>query len=157
MSISFITEGDHIRMEAFGIELEMLSAIPELIASVGEVGSDPAADRLFPDVYEDEDDDREFRRLAAADIVTARDNDGSTVRGIVEALGDGGDIALSSEEAESLARAIGTARITIAARNGLYSEPELPVEPRTRQELIVAVLAGLQDDLLIELSSGMAS
>lgn len=155
MSISFATDGDRIRMEASGIELEMLSAIPELIASVGEVGSDPAADRLFPDVYENEDDDREFRRLASADITAARDSDGSLVGGIVDSLGEHGHVALDADEAEALARALGTARVTIAARNGLYSASELPAQPRTRQEVIVAVLAGLQDDLVVQLSAGM--
>ena len=147
MSFRVAAQGPHIRVAASGAELDVLRAVGDVVGSVGSQFDDPARDRLFPPPYGSEEDDREYHRFSHGEIEAGRSADLAIVAEVVERL-EAGPAELTPEEAEGLARAVGTARIVVAARNGMFALEELPRRPVTPQETVVAFLGAVQDDVV---------
>ena len=152
MSLSVEVIGSGVRARADGEELTLLASLPEVLASIDLHDEDPASERLHPRAYDDASAEREFRRLADTEIVRARDADRDTLADLADRLAEGpADIAF--EQAEACLRAIGTARIVIAARHGMFDEEELAFPPETPQHTIVAFLGYLQEALVDAVST----
>lgn len=100
-------------------EAAVLAQVPALLDSVGQDEGDPAQRRLAPSARPDDaESDREFVRLAAAELESARNLD----RGVfLRTLGRGSRrLELTVDEAEAWVRVVGDARLVIAARLGLF-------------------------------------
>ncbi len=133
----------------------VLSAVPILIDGVGEVGVDPAAARLQPAVYRDDDArSAEFLRLSAGLIEDGRRADLASFSEALERSDDG--VTLSDAEAESWMRVLTTARLVLGARLGIEEDgwernPDVDVtDPRL---VALFVLGRLQEDLVAALSA----
>ena len=149
----------HFAASAFGVEAEIgrrelavLEAIPGLLATVaaGE-DDDPASLRLFPAAYGDDASEAEYRRFAASEIERAREHDRDVITEVLERLGDGSTL-LTATEAECCVRAVGAARIAIAARHDMFDEDSLEAARDTPQGSIVAFLGLMQDEMLAALT-----
>ncbi len=152
-----VTAGDRrIRVAASGAELDVLRAIGEVVESVGSQTEDPARSRLFPLPYGSEEEDRDYHRFSHGEIEAGRRADIAVVAQVVERLEDG-PAELTLDEAEGLARAVGTARIIVAARNDMFELEELPRRPATPQETVVAFLGAVQEDVVEALSASLPS
>ncbi len=66
-----------------------------------------------------------------------------------------GRAELTPGETESCVRAIGAARLAIAARHGMFDMDELDQEPSTPHATIVAFLGYVQDELVNVLMEAM--
>lgn len=146
MSLQFTGSAEGVEVRVGREELAVLEALPGLLAGVGEIDDDPAARRLFPAAYGDDADEREFRRFAGGEIERGLDSDRQIAADVIARLGKG-SATVTPAEAEGFVRAIGSARLTIAARHGLLSLEELP-PPGSPQETIVGFLAIIQDELV---------
>ncbi len=136
---------------AGSIELTIFRALPEFLASID--GSGAEARRLHPPAYiDDAGADHEFQRLVADDLDALRRADATDLAEVTRRLGNG-PVELDVAEAESVLRAVGTARLTLAARSGLFDRAELPEVPSTPQETIVQFLGIVQDSLVEALSA----
>jgi len=129
----------------------LLSQLVTLLGSVGAAPNDPAADRLNPDAFlDDVEASREFRRLTADELATARDMD----RDVFERTLAGKH--LNVDEAEAWVRILGDARLALAARRGVV-DGEWEDEIETSRDLaVVAYLGFLQGSLvqaLVELEA----
>lgn len=147
MSFRFSAATGDIEGRVDAKELAVLSAIPSFLASIETDTDDVVLERLYPAAYAEEEDDREFRRLSHGDIQRAREVDRRHLADVLERLA-AGRTTLTEREAEASARAIGAARLAIAARHGMFDEDELPREPLTPHATIVSYLGAVQDDLI---------
>lgn len=114
-------------------EFEALELVSEILESVGEVGTDPAAARLDIDAYtDDEEASAEFRRLMRSEVEQSRTSDRSAFTTSLEAA-DEGQVTLSAGEAEAWLLAVGEARLVLAARLGIkaegWGEDESEIDP----------------------------
>ena len=140
-----------VLLGAGSVELSILKALPEFLASID--GTGPETERLHPSAYPDDDDaDREFQRLVGDDIDDLRRADATELAEVTRRLGHG-PIELEVAQTESLLRAVGTARLTLAARTGLFDLPELPETPSTPQQTLVQFLGIVQESLVEALST----
>ncbi|CAN5447691.1 MAG: DUF2017 family protein [Acidimicrobiia bacterium] len=155
MTLRFEATEGGVRVIAGAPERAILEALPEFLASIDGSGAEEA--RLHPPAYpSDNEAEREFQRLVAADLDTVRDADATALADIIRLLG-GGSIVIDTAQAEALLRAVGTARITLAARSGLFDLPELPEEPSTPQQTLVRFLGIIQESLVEALSDRLDS
>ena len=139
-----------VLLSAGSMELSVLSALPEFLASID--GSGPEAERLHPPAYRDDDEaEREFQRLVGDDLDGLRRADATELAEVTRRLGHG-PIELEVAQAESLLRAVGTARLALAARTGLFDLDELPETPSTPQQTLVQFLGVVQESLVGALS-----
>jgi hypothetical protein len=147
MSFRYSAATERIEARVDAKELAVLSALPSFLASIETDTDDIVLDRLYPTAYAEEEDDREFRRLSHGDIQRAREVDRRHLADVLERLA-AGRTDVTEIEAESSARAIGVARLAIAARHGMLDEDELLREPLTPHGTIVNYLGAVQDDLI---------
>jgi len=147
MTFRYSSETGAVRARIDGQELAVLSAVPPLLASVDGDTADPAHDRLYPTAYANEADDREFRRLSRGEIQRGRRRDRDHLAAVLARLRDG-RTELTTDEAEACARAVGAARLVIAARHGMFDGDGLPDVPTSPHEAIVAYLGMVQDELV---------
>ena len=77
--------------------------------------SDPVKQRLFPNAYEDADDEKAFRDLIGGDLETAKLD---TLRGVRDAIGTSGraDVDLGPDEVGSWLRLLTDLRLAIGVR-----------------------------------------
>ncbi len=112
-------EGVQVDLEEW--ELDVLASVAGLLASIGPVGADPAADRLQPSPYPgDPQASAEYGRLMETEIVEGRRADRSAFELTVDQARDG--VTLSDGEAEAWLRVIGEGRLALAARAGFEEE-----------------------------------
>lgn len=137
---------------AIAAELEgVLLSVPGWLSSVGRKGRDPAADRLAPKVYvDDEEAAAEFDRLMAPELEAGRVDDRARYEEVVRRAIDGGTV-LDAEDAFAVLRVLDEVRLVIAARLGIDSDAWQPA-PGTGDtpELQLYQLLGWIQDALIE-------
>lgn len=118
----FTVTADGIRVSLDANEIDALRVVPDLLASVGEVGDDPAQARLDIDAYRDDAESAaEYRRLMASEMEAGRAADRSAFSETLDALGRG-PVTLSPGESEAWLTVLGEARLALAARLGIEEE-----------------------------------
>ncbi len=147
MSFHFDPESGEIEGRVDGQALAVLHAVPAFLASVDATPDDPAHDRLYPTAYADDAEDHEFRRLSHGEIQRARETDRTQLAAVLERLADGRTV-VSQDEAEACARAVGAARLAIAARHSMFDTDDLSDLPDSPHQAIVAYLGMVQDQLV---------
>ena len=95
-------------------EVELLSALPRILESVGAEEGDPAAERLDPAVHEDAEAAADYRAIVGADMNRERIVDRAA---FISTLRE--SEKLSFDDAEIWLRVIAEARLVIAARIGI--------------------------------------
>ena len=137
-------------------EVDALSLLPGVLASVGREEDDPAAARLSVAAYpNDEEAQAEYGRLMAPELEQQRTRDRATVSSSLDAARRG-PVALSTAEADSWLMVINEARLALAARLGISEEGwGLPGHPRdvpAPEMALLVYLTGVQDDLISALA-----
>ena len=103
-------------------EVDALSLMRKVLASVGREEGDPAAERLSVAVYpEDVEAQAEYGRLMAPELNSQRQRDRAAVTSSLEAARHG-PVNLTTAEAESWLMVLNEARLTLAARLGIHEE-----------------------------------
>ncbi len=137
-------------------EVQALTLVPGLLASVGREAGDPAAERLEVAAYPDDDEAQaEYGRLMGPELDGDRLRDRSTM---YSSLDDArrGPVNLSLAEANAWLMVINEARLTLASRLGIEEEgwglsEDRQVLPSPELALLV-YLTEVQDDLIGALS-----
>ena len=140
----FVGEGDGIAVLLAPSEREVLRAIPILLRSFGTDDGDPAWARLRAVGHLDDSEASErFVDLTAGMLETAQTADRDRFEATIE------DEHLSTEDAEAWLRAIGEARLRVAARLGIEEDgwEEEPVEAELVEMTVLRVLGYLQESL----------
>lgn len=123
-----------------------------LLAGIGSVGSDPAADRLNVPVYlDDPEANSEWWRLMGEDLKAARHADRAVLQRVLD---EDGNLTLDDGEANSLLRVINEARLTLGARLGLEVEADHEELPEDSRE-VLDYLGWLLEELTVELSRSL--
>ncbi|NND01592.1 MAG: DUF2017 family protein [Acidimicrobiia bacterium] len=145
----------HSQLREFDIAL--LRMVPQLIDTVGPTGADPAADRLSPEVFsQDEERSAEFRRLAGDLIDQGREDDVVALRELIDAVESGEP--LTDEQASSWMRAINQARLILGARLGIEDdgwEEASGLSPEEPSVLMLHLLGRIQGHLIAALAGGL--
>ncbi|UCG40711.1 MAG: DUF2017 family protein [Acidimicrobiia bacterium] len=129
---------------------EVLRSVPGWLASVGRKGRDPAADRLAPRVYADDDAAaEEFDRLMTPELDAGRTADRERYERVIDRAVRGGTI-LDEEDAFAVLRVLDEARLVIAARLGIDSDvwepnPSMDAAPELH---LYHLLGWIQDSLI---------
>lgn len=142
-----------IKRRADGLFLEMpdwmvgfLSDIPELLAGIGQPGTDPAADRLQVPVYlDDAEANGDWWRWMGSELDESKAADRSAFAEVLSEAADG--VVISELEAFAMLRVLTETRLVVAARAGLEVEDDY----ETLDEHTLAVLntlALLQESLI---------
>ncbi len=144
MKIERRTDGLHIEMPDWMVTF--LSDIPDLLATVGTMDADPAADRLEVPVYlDDAEANEDWWRWMGGELAESKAADRSAFTEILASAGTGVDI--SELEAYAMLRVLTETRLVIAARAGL----EIEADYETLDDHTLAVLntlALLQESLI---------
>lgn len=124
---------------------------------------DPAVERLFPDVYpEDEEQAAEFRRFTEADLKSEKLDQAKTV--LSDLLESGGEVRLDESAADVWLRALTDVRLALGTRLGISDDTDIeeeldeavlknPTSPRVGQISVYAYLSFLQESLVDALTS----
>jgi hypothetical protein len=127
----------------------LLVQIPDLLASVGDYDGDPASPIMNRAAYiDDEAASQEFDQLIGSQRASDRATDVAAFDGLLR-----GASSMSMEEAESVLRVINRARLTLAARCGVFESGD-GWEARVSEDPALAALAWLgylQSELLAAL------
>ena len=129
-------------------ERELLRTLPaELQALLGSEPDDPALRRLFPPAYdEDEEDEAEYRRLMADDLLEGRRK---ALRLVQETAGRD---RLTAEELDAWLRALNDLRLVLGTKLGVTEEMyDLEIDPAHPQAYELSVygyLSWLQEQLV---------
>lgn len=141
-----------IRVTLTPQERIFLGDILPMLAGVGGVGSDPAADRLHVPVYlDDPEANSEWWRLMGEDLNAARYADRAVLQKVLDEYGN---LTLDEAEANALLRVINEARLALGARLGIEVESdhaEVPEESRQALDY----LGWLLEELTVELSKSL--
>lgn len=117
-----ISLAEGFRIELPPAELEFLRQIVPMLEGVGDDAFDPAAVRLNPRVFIDDDAELEFTMMTRTDLDEARSHDRAR---FVESLDRAGTGAVESgADGESLVRVLNEARLTLAARWGVMEHED---------------------------------
>lgn len=141
---------------ADGIEVSLtpeirmfLGDVLPLLAEVGEVEDDPAAQRLRVPVYlDDPDSNGEWWRLMGPDLEAARQADRRVFRKTIEA---DEPVHLEDDEADSLLRVLNETRLALGARFGVEVEEDYDELPE-HSRIVLAYLGSILEELTEELS-----
>jgi hypothetical protein len=113
--------------------------------------SDPALERLYPDAYEDADDERSYRDLVGSELQQEK----VRVLDVMAAAMSGGgavESALDGDEAQSWLRGLTDMRLTLGVRLGvaddLTHEEIDPTDPEAFSWTLLHWLGWLQEQLL---------
>ncbi len=149
MTFEFASTAGGVRITVPERELAVLRAVPGFLATTGETQPHVVArGRHSPSVYgDDEAADREFHRLSGTNVDEAQQEDRLMLEVVLDRLGTG-EAELTVGEASAMVRAVGSARIALAANHGLFELDELPAEPESPQQMLVAFLGMIQEDLV---------
>lgn len=133
-------------------ERMFLGDILPMLAAIGSVGSDPAADRLHvPVVLDDPEANAEWWRLMGEDLKAARHSDRAVLQKVLDEYGN---LTLDDGEANALLRVINEARLALGARLGIEVEAdhdELTEDSRQ----VLDYLGWLLEELTVELSKSL--
>lgn len=144
MRIERHAEGLHLQLPDWMVTF--LSDIPELLGTVGQHATDPAADRLQVPVYlDDAEANEDWWRWMGDELTESKAADRSAFTEVLASAEQGVDI--SELEAYALLRVLTETRLVIAARAGL----EIEADYETLDEHTLAVLntlALLQESLI---------
>jgi hypothetical protein len=125
----FHREGDHcvttLRATEVGILKRVFTETANLVSD--RHSADPAAARLFPDVYpDDEVESDEFRRFTEDELRTEKSHQIGVVLGCLPHRA--GEIRLDEEQAEAWLRALTDARLTLGIKVGIDETTDLGAE-----------------------------
>lgn len=140
-------EGDFALRLSDG-ERELLRTLPgELRALLGSEHEDPSLRRLFPPAYErDEEDEAEYRRLMAEELLEGR----RAALRLVEETASGD--RLTAEELDGWLRALNDLRLVLGTRLDVTEETYVteldPAHPQIYELSVYAYLTWLQEQLV---------
>lgn len=138
-----------VEVQLSSAELAILSRLPSLLGSVGSDPSDPAPARLHPAAYpDDEVGSAELARLTKDDVAEGRAADLEVFSRQLVASGDG--ITITPAEAEAWMRVLGSARIVLASRRGLFDLEDLGELPNDDPDVALVNLLGAYQQTLAE-------
>ena len=156
MRLFFVDDGA-IRSRLNDFEVGVLRLVPDLLASVGESDTDPAAGRLRPQIHPDDPErSEEFRRLAADMIDGSRKSDAAALAAGLDQVAAGG--SLSSDEAAGWMRALAHARVILGARLGIEDdgwEADRRAAAGDMRIGVLHLLGHVQDDLIAVLTRNL--
>ncbi len=146
MTVLFSRSGGRVICSLTVEDKALLVQVPDLLASVGASGDDPAEPILNRGAYANDDAaSQEFDQLIRSQRTSEHATDVAALDGLVR-----GASSMSWEEAESVLRVINRARLALAARAGVF-ESGAGWESRVSEDPALAVVAWLgylQSDLL---------
>lgn len=147
--------GRGVEIQLSSAEIAILSRLPSLLGSVGSDRTDPAPARLHPAAYpDDEEGSAELARLTKDDLAEGRTADVDVFSRQLPDSGDG--ITISSADAEAWMRVLGSARIVLASRRGLFDLDDLAELPNDDPDVALVNLLGAYQQTLAEvLMAGM--
>lgn len=129
-----------------------LGDILPMLAGIGNVGSDPAADRLHvPVVLDDPEANAEWWRLMGEDLKAARRSDRAVLQKVLDEYGN---LTLDDGEANALLRVINEARLALGARLGIEVEADHDEVPEDSRQ-VLDYLGWLLEELTVELSRSL--
>lgn len=125
----FHREGEHcvttLRTTEVGILRRVFTETAGLVSD--RHSTDPAAARLFPDAYPDDDVEAdEFRRFTEDELRTEKSHQIGVVLGCLPYRG--GEVRLDKEQAEAWLRALTDARLALGIRVGIDDDTDLGAE-----------------------------
>ena len=133
-------------------ERTFLGDIPPFLATVGMPDDDPAAARLHPPVYlDDEEANQEWWRFMGSELTRSRREDRELFRRVLEA--EDGSV-IDPETADAFLRVVNEARLALAARLGVEVEEDhdrLPSDSRQVLDYLGWILEELTEALSITL------
>lgn len=148
----FVTTRDGIVVSFSTEEKVFLGDVLPMLAGIGAVGRDPAADRLQVPVYlDDPEANEEWWRLMGEDLNAARAADRALFQRVIETSEE---VVLDDEEANSFLRVINETRLALGARLGLEVEEDhdrLPPEGRQALDYLGWIL----EELTVELTRSL--
>jgi hypothetical protein len=116
---------------------------------VGSDPSDPAPARLHPAAYPDDElGSAELVRLTKEDLAEGRSADVDVFSRQLAASGEG--ITISSADAAAWMRVLGSARIVLASRRGLFDLDDLGGLPNDDPDVALVNLLGAYQQTLAE-------
>ncbi|MGH8946336.1 MAG: DUF2017 family protein [Acidimicrobiia bacterium] len=129
-----------------------LGDVLPMLAGIGAVGSDPAADRFHVPVYlDDPEADSEWWRLMGGDLEAARRAGRAVLQRVLDEFGN---LTLDEAEANALLRVINEARLALGARLGIDVESDHDeLSEDSRQ--VLDYLGWLLEELTIALSQSL--
>ena len=130
----------------------LLAAIVGSIDDVGDPADDPAAVRLFPPISQDDSVADDFAEMTRDDLTRLRHTDRTVLDDVLE-RSSGSSIEMTVAEADACARAVGSARVTMAARLGLFDDPasSVPITNRAAVDFLGFVQDRIVTALLADL------
>jgi hypothetical protein len=138
-----------VEIQLSSAEIAILSRLPSLLGSVGSDPTDPAPKRLHPAAYpNDEEGSAELARLTKDDLAEGRTADVDVFARQLPETGDG--ITISSADAEAWMRVLGSARIVLASRRGLFDLEDLAELPNDDPDVALVNLLGAYQQTLAE-------
>lgn len=133
-------------------ERMFLGDVLPMLAGLGAVGSDPAADRLHVPVYlDDPEANSEWWRLMGEDLEAGRRADRAVLKRVIDEYGN---LTLDEEEANSLLRVINEARLALGARLGIDTESDHDDLPEDSRQ-VLDYLGWLLEELTVALSGSL--
>lgn len=144
----FRTVRDGIEAHLTSEERLFLGDVLPLLAGIGAVGTDPAADRLRVPVYlDDPESNGEWWRLMGQDLESARRADRAVFDRMVTSEET---LTLDHEEADAVLRVLNEARLALGARFGIDVEADHDeLSDDSRQ--VMDYLGWIQEELTLEL------
>lgn len=149
MTNRFVKIPEGILVDLDPTEFAVLERIPDIVGSIGASGTDPASQRLDPDVHpSDPAASGEFSRLAGAEVADARIRDAARFASTLTEASKGR--SLTVEDGEAWVRTLGTARVTLATRHGgITDDASFAAANRSDPDiLLVDYLGMLQEDMV---------
>ena len=141
----FVNEADAVAVLLAPAEREVLRAVPILLRNSAADDGDPAWARLRSVGHlDDPEAAARFGELTAAMLTAAQEDDRDRFEATIE------DDRLAPEDAEAWMRAIGEARLQVAARLGIEEDgwEEEPLEAELVEMTVLRVLGYLQESLV---------
>ena len=143
----FVGGDDAVEIRLSAAEVAILSRLPALLGSVGSDADDPAPGRLHPRAYRDDAaGSLELIRVTKDDLAAGRAADLEVFSGQLAESADG--VVISVEDAEAWLRVLGSARIVLASRRGLFDLEDLGLASADDPDVaLVNLLGAYQQDL----------
>jgi len=142
---------------------QCMAELAALLAEQDLDRDDPAIERLFPDVYpEDQAAADEFRRYTEDDLKASKLDQAKTV--LSDLVDSGGEVRLDDEAADVWLRAVTDVRLALGTRLGVSGDTDIeaeldaavgrdPASSRVGQLTVYAFLSMLQESLVLALTS----
>jgi hypothetical protein len=162
----FSRRGDHCVARFNAEEVQILRQVAtEVVALItdGFDREDPVVERLFPDVYpDDQSATAEFREFTDGELKTAKIDQAGAILAVLPSSG-GADVTLDDEAAEAWLRALNDVRLALGTRLEVEDDTDLELEldeailhdpnsTRASQLSLYAYLGYLQESLLSALT-----